>query len=147
MGLKDSISADMKTAMRERDTVRLDTVRLLRAAIQRREVDEQIELDDDNVLQVIQKMIKQCNDAADQFDQGRREDLSAKERASITVLEQYLPEQLSEDEIDKIVNQSIADASAASIRDMGKVMGLVKARVQGRADMGAVSARVKSLLT
>ena len=147
MGLKDRISADMKEAMRQKDSARLETVRLLRAAIQRREVDERIELDDKGVLEVVQKMVKQCNDAAQQFDQGGRDDLSARERASIAILEQYLPEQLTREEMESIVTQSIGEAGASSIRDMGKVMALVKDRVQGRADMGAVSAIVKSQLS
>ena len=146
MGLKDRISADMKDAMRQKDSARLETVRLLRAAIQRREVDERIELDDRGVLEVVQKMVKQSNDAASQFDQGGRDDLAEKERASIAFLEQYLPEQLSPEEIDEIVTRAISETGASSIKDMGKVMALVKSQVQGKADMGAVSAIVKSKL-
>ena len=144
--LKQRILDDMKSAMREKDTVALETVRMLRAAIQRREVDDREELDENGVLQVVQKMVKQCTDAAKQFTDGGREDLAEKERANIAVLEKYLPEQLAESELDQLIQQAIADTGAESMKDMGKVMGVLRPKVQGRADMGALSGRIKSLL-
>ena len=147
MSLKDTIAADMKTAMRDKDTVRLETIRLLRSAIQRREVDEQVTLDDPAVLQIVQKMVKQCRDAAQQFETGGRPDLVEKELANIGVLESYLPEQLSDDEIETIISAAIAETGATSMQDMGKVMGIVKSKTQGNADMGAVSAKIRTLLT
>ena len=145
--LKQRILDDMKSAMRQKDAVALETIRMIRAAVQRREVDERIELDDSGVMQIIQKLIKQCTDAAEQFGEGGREDLVAKEQANIQVLEKYLPEQLSGDELEELVRQAITETSAASMKDMGKVMGILKTRVQGRADMGALSGLVKSLLS
>ncbi len=147
MSLKENIFADMKAAMRDKETIRLETIRLLRAAIQRKEVDDRTELDDEGVLQIVQKMVKQCNDAAQQFTNGGREDLANKELANIAVLEDYLPEQLSDTELNDIVDQAIAQSGASSMKDMGKVMGMVKSQTQGRADMGAVSGRIKSLLS
>ena len=147
MSLKESIIADMRTAMRDKDTVKLETIRMLRAAIQRKEVDDQIQLDDEGVLQIIQKMIKQSTDAAEQFIQGSRQDLADKENQNIAVLKTYLPEQLSEDEISVIISKAMADTGAATMKDMGKVMALVKSQLQGRADMGAVSGKIKSLLS
>jgi uncharacterized protein YqeY len=137
---------DMKIAMREKQTVRLETIRMVRAAIQRREVDERTELDDAAVLQVLQKMVKQCTDAERQFLDGGREDLAQKERANIEVMQAYLPEKLSDEEIDSLIQQAIDQTGAASMKDMGKVMGLLRGQVQGRADMGALSARIRDLL-
>jgi uncharacterized protein YqeY len=147
MSIKDTLVADMKVAMRDKDTIRLETIRLLRAAIQRKEVDERVQLDDEGVLQIIQKMVKQCTDAAQQFSNGNREDLADKEKANISILETYLPEQLSEQEIETLIQDAMQQTGAATMKDMGKVMGLVKSRSQGRADMGAVSMRIKSLLS
>ncbi len=144
--LKQRILDDMKSAMRQKDAVALETIRMIRAAVQRREVDERIELDDSGVLQIIQKLIKQCTDAAEQFGEGGREDLVAKERANIRILEQYLPEQLSGGELEELVRQAITETSAGSMKDMGKVMGVLRTRVQGRADMGTLSNLVRSLL-
>ena len=146
MTLKEQILADMKSAMRDKDTARLETVRMLRSAIQRREVDERVELDDAGVVSVVQKMIKQGQDAAQQFEQGGRAELADKERAGIEVLESYLPAQLSDDEIQAAVEAAIAETGATSLKDMGKVMGLLKSRLQGQADMGNVSARIKAIL-
>ncbi len=145
--LKQRLLDDMKSAMRQKDAVALETIRMIRAAVQRREVDERIELDDNGVMQIIQKLVKQCTDAAEQFSEGGREDLVAKERANILILEKYLPVQLSGDELEELVRQAITETSAASMKDMGKVMGILKTRVQGRADMGALSGLVKSLLS
>ncbi len=147
MSLKETIVADMKSAMRDRESFRLETIRLLRAAIQRKEVDDKIELGDQDVVQIVQKMIKQGADAAQQFSSGGREDLADKEKAGIAILQGYLPEQLSEDEITSLIQQAIAETGANSMKDMGKVMGILKSRTQGRADMGAVSANIKSILS
>ena len=146
MALKERITEDMKTAMRAGDKERLATVRLLLAAIKQREVDERITLDDGQVLAVIDKMIKQRREAISQFEAGGRADLVAKETAETTVLQAYLPAQLTAAEIDALITEAIAATGAASIQDMGKVMGFVKGKAQGRADMGALSARIKQKL-
>ena len=146
MALKDRITEDMKTAMRAADKERLGTVRLLLAAIKQREVDERITLDDGQVVAVIEKMIKQRREAIGQFESGGRTDLVAKETAEIGVLQGYLPTQLTAAEIDALIAEAIAATGAASIKDMGKVMGFVKGKAQGRADMGALSARIKQKL-
>ncbi|HZC87284.1 MAG TPA: GatB/YqeY domain-containing protein [Steroidobacteraceae bacterium] len=146
MALKERITEDMKTAMRAAEKERLGTVRLLLAAIKQREVDERITLDDGQVLAVIEKMIKQRREAISQFESGGRSDLVAKETAEIGVLQAYLPAQLSPAEIDALIAEAIAATGAASVKDMGKVMGFVKPKAQGRADMGALSARIKQKL-
>ena len=146
MALKERITEDMKTAMRAGEKERLATVRLLLAAIKQREVDERITLDDAQVLAVIDKMVKQRREAIAQFESGGRGDLVAKETAEIGVLQGYLPTQLTAAEIDALIAEAIAATGAASIKDMGKVMGFVKPKAQGRADMGAVSARIKQKL-
>ena len=145
--LKERIVAEMKEAMRARESVRLDAIRLLRAAIQRREIDERVELGDEEVLAVIQKMIKQGRDSIAQFEQGARDDLVQKETAMLAVLETYLPEQLAEGELAELINKALIETDAQSVRDMGKVMGWLKPRVQGRADMGAVSNTIKQKLS
>jgi uncharacterized protein YqeY len=147
MGLKDRITADMKEAMRAKDSARLETIRMLLAAIQRREVDERITLDDAQVLAVVEKLVKQGRDSVDQFTKGGRTDLVDKETAQIAILETYLPEQLGEAEIDALIDKAIADTGAGSMKEMGKVMGVLKPALQGRADMGAVSAKLKQKLT
>ena len=146
MALKERITEDMKTAMRAAEKERLGTVRLLLAAIKQREVDERITLDDGQVLAVIEKMIKQRREAISQFESGGRSDLVAKETAEIGVLQGYLPTQLTAAEIDALIAEAIAATGAASVKDMGKVMGFVKPKAQGRADMGALSARIKQKL-
>lgn len=146
MSLKARIAEDMKSAMRAKDTPRLETIRMLRAAIQRREVDEQTTLDDDGVLGVVEKQIKQSRDAVEQFRAGNRADLADKEQAAVEILSGYLPEPLGDDELDALIRQAIDETGAESMKDMGRVMGQLKPKVQGRADMGQVSARVKSLL-
>ena len=146
MALKERITEDMKAAMRAAEKERLATVRLLLAAIKQREVDERITLDDGQVLAVIEKMIKQRREAITQFESGGRSDLVAKESAEIGVLQGYLPTQLTPAEIDALITEAIAATGAASIKDMGKVMGFVKPKAQGRADMGALSARIKQKL-
>ena len=147
MTLKERITEDMKGAMRAGEKERLGTIRLVLAAIKQREVDERIILDDGQVLAVLEKMIKQRREAITQFESGGRADLVAKEQAELAVLQAYLPAQLSESEIDALIAEAIASTGAASIKDMGKVMGAVKAKAQGKADMGAVSARIKQKLS
>ena len=146
MTIKDRISEDMKAAMRAKDTQSLESIRLLRAAIQRREVDERISLDDDGVLSVVEKQLKQCRDSIAQFSNGGREDLVAKERAYMEVLQAYLPAQLEDQEIDKLVASALAETGAEKLRDMGMVMALLKEKLKGKADMSAVSQKVKSQL-
>ena len=144
--LKNHITEDMKSAMKAGEKDRLKVVRLILAAIKQVEVDKRIEVDDAAVLAVLDKMVKQRRDSVDQFEKGNREDLAAIERAEIEVLETYLPEQLSADELASMVDEIIAATGAESMRDMGKVMGQIKAKAAGRADMGAVSATVKERL-
>ena len=146
MSLKATIVEDMKAAMRAKEAARLSTIRLLLAAMKQREVDERIELTDADVLAILDKMIKQRRDSIAQFEAGKRDDLAAAERAEIAVLEGYLPARLSDAEIDALIADAIAATGASGIAAMGKVMGLVKPQVTGRADMGAVSARIKAKL-
>jgi uncharacterized protein len=146
MALKERITEDMKSAMRAGDKQRLGTIRLALAAIKQREVDERITLDDPQVLSVLEKMLKQRREAITQFESGGRADLVAKETAEIGVLQGYLPAQMSPVELDALITEAIAATGAASIKDMGKVMAAVKPKAQGRADMGAVSARIKQKL-
>jgi len=146
MTLKERITEDMKTAMRSGEKDRLAVIRLLQAAIKQREVDERIMLDDAQVTSVLEKMIKQRKESIVAFEKGARADLVAKETAEIAVLQPYLPAQLSEAELDAIIADAIASTGAASIKDMGKVMGAVKAKAAGKADMGAVGARIKAKL-
>ena len=146
MALRERITEDMKTAMRAGEKARLSTIRLALAAIKQREVDERITLDDGQVLAVLERMIKQRREAIVQFQSGGRADLVDKESAEILVLQGYLPAQLADAEIDTLIAEAIAATGAASIKDMGRVMGAVKPKVQGRADMGAVSARIKQKL-
>jgi uncharacterized protein YqeY len=147
MALKDRITDDMKSALKAGNKERLGTIRLALASIKQREVDERITLDDAQVLAVLDKMIKQRREAIIQFQTGGRADLVAKETAEIAVLQGYLPAQMSEAELDELIAQSIAATGAASVKDMGKVMALVKPKAQGRADLGAVSARIKQKLS
>ena len=146
MSLKNQITEDMKSAMKAGDKDRLKTVRLIMAAIKQVEVDKRIELDDAGVLSVLDKMVKQRRDSVTQFETGGRDDLAAIEKAEIEVLAQYLPEQLSAEELAALVDEVIAATGAAGMQDMGNVMGQIKARAAGRADMGAVSATVKERL-
>lgn len=146
MSLKDRITEDMKNAMRAKDSERLGTIRMITSAIKQREVDERITLDDTQVISVIEKMIKTRKESIAQFHSGGRDDLVAKETKEVELLQSYLPAQLSEAEIDAIIADAIRDTGAASIKDMGKVMGIVKQKAQGRADMGAVSNKIKAKL-
>lgn len=145
--LKDRITEEMKNAMRAGEKERLATIRLILSAVKQREVDERIQLDDGQVLAAIEKMIKQRKEAITQFEAGGRADLVAKETAEIAILQTYLPAQLSDAEVDALIAEAVASTGAASIKDMGKVMAAVKAKAQGRADMGAVSARIKQKLS
>ena len=145
--IKDRIREDMKTAMRSHDAASLSTIRLLLAAIKQREVDEQIDADDAIVLQVIAKMVKQRRDSVEQYVSGGRQDLADKEAAEIKVLEGYLPKGLSDEEVNAVIDAAIAEVGQTGMAAMGKVMGLVKAKVAGRADLVKVSALVKARLT
>jgi len=145
--LTDRIKEDMKTAMRARDSQRLGVVRLILAAIKQREVDERITLDDVQVVGVLGKMIKQRRESISQFEQAGRQDLVDKESYEVSVIETYLPPALDDAELDAMVAEAITSSGAASPKDMGKVMAALKDRIQGRADMGVVSAKVKARLT
>ncbi len=146
MPLKDQLTDDMKAALRAGDKPRLGVIRLVNAAIKQREVDERAVLDDVQVLAVLEKMLKQRRDSVAQFEQAGREDLAAIERFEIAVIEAYLPAKLDAGELDALIAAAIADSGAASARDMGKVMALVKERAAGRADMGAASRLIKDRL-
>jgi uncharacterized protein YqeY len=146
MSLKARITEDMKAAMRAGEKDRLSCIRMLQAGIKQREVDERVTLGDAEVLAVIDKMIKQRKESVAQFQAGNRADLVAKESAEIALLSSYLPAQLDPAELDALVRETIAATGAASMKDMGKVMGVLKPKVQGRTDMGALSARIKSAL-
>lgn len=146
MTLKANISEDMKTAMRAKDSARLGTIRLLQSAIKQREVDERIELQDADVIAVIEKMLKQRRDSIAAFESANRIDLADIEKYEVTVLQTYMPKQLSDDELNQIITQVIADSGATGAKDMGKVVGLVKPLVAGVADMGKVSGLIKSRL-
>ena len=147
MTLKETLSEDMKSAMRAKDSEKLATIRLINAAIKQREVDERIELGDDQVLSVIEKMIKQRKDSITQFEAGGRQDLADKEKSEITVLAAYMPAQMSEAEVQAEVAAAVTQAGASGPQDMGKVMAVLKPKLAGRADMTAVSALVKAALT
>ncbi len=146
MTLKERITEDMKAAMRASEKERLLTIRMVQAAIKQREVDERIELDDTQVIAVLEKMVKQRRESIVAFEQGGRADLADKEKSEITLLQAYLPAQLSAAEVDALIKEAIAATGATSMKDMGKVMGAVKAKAAGRADMGAVSASIKAAL-
>jgi uncharacterized protein len=146
MSLRDRITEDMKTAMRSGDKERLGHIRMLQAAIKQREVDERIVLDDAQVVAAVEKMVKQRREAIAQFEAGGRADLVARENAEIATLQAYLPAQLSDAEIDALIVEAIAQTGAASVKDMGKVMGVVKGKAAGRVDMGVVGGRIKARL-
>lgn len=144
--LKAQIADDMKSAMRAKDAPRLAAIRLLMAGIKQREVDERIELDDAGVIAIVEKQIKQRRDAITQYEAGGRPELAASERFEMQVLEAYLPARLSDAEIDAVVASAVASTGATGVKDMGKVMAAVKPQLAGRADMAAVSARIKAAL-
>lgn len=145
--LKSRIQEDVKTAMRARDRDRLGVLRLITAAIKQREVDERVTLDDAGVLQVLDKMVKQRRDSESQYRDAGRADLADREAYEIGIVQEYMPEALDEAEIAALIDGAIAETGAAGMKDMGKVMGLLRPQVQGRADMGAVSAKVKQRLS
>ncbi|MCB5207898.1 GatB/YqeY domain-containing protein [Methylovorus mays] len=147
MSLKVRISEDMKSAMRAKDSARLGAIRLLQAAIKQREVDERIELDDMQVIEAIEKMLKQRRDSISQYEAANRHDLADVEKFEVSVLQEYLPQALTEDEIKAILEQVVTETSASGIKDMGKVMAAVKPLVVGRADMGKISGLIKSRLS
>jgi len=144
--LKPRIQDDMKAAMKGGDKRKLGVIRLLMAAIKQREVDERIELDDAQILVVLDKMVKQRRDSITQYEQAGRTELAEQEAFEIGILQEYLPQALSEDEISTMITEAIASTGAESMRDMGKVMGILKPKMQGRADMGAVSGLIKKQL-
>src|SRR5450631_4486386 len=146
MSLKERITEDMKAAMRSGEKERLGLIRMITSAIKQREVDERIILDDAQVLSVLDKMIKQRKESLVQFQAGNRQDLVDKEAAEITLLQGYLPSQLSGSDIDALINDAVTATGASSIKDMGKVMGIIKAKAQGRADMASVGAKIKAKL-
>jgi uncharacterized protein YqeY len=147
MNLKNKITDDMKAAMRAKETARLGTVRLLLAAMKQKEVDERIELQDSDVLQIIEKMVKQRRESIAQYEKAARQDLADVEKAEITVLQAYLPQQLSDAEVAEAVAAAIQETGAAGPKDMGKVMGLLKSKLAGRTDMGKLSGLVKAKLS
>lgn len=146
MSLKDKIKDDMKQAMRDKNESRVGTLRMLSAAIQRREVDERIQLDDAQVIAVIEKLVKQGRESIEQYVKGGRPELADKESREIAIFQAYLPQQMSEAEVDKLIAEAVVASGATSAKDMGKVMGLLKPKLAGRADMGKVGAKVKARL-
>ena len=147
MTLKERLTEDMKSAMKGAEKQRLSTIRMAQAAIKQREVDERITLDDAQVLAVLEKMIKQRKESIVQFEQGGRTDLAAQERAEIELLQTYMPAQLSPADLETLIRDAITATGAVSVKEMGKVMAIVKSKAAGRADMGAVSARIKAALS
>jgi uncharacterized protein YqeY len=147
MTLKDRLQEDMKAAMRSGEKDRLGTIRLIMAAVKQREIDERITLDDTQLLGVLEKMGKQRRESIAQFQAGGRADLVAKENAELAIINAYMPAPLAGDELDALINEAITQTGASSIKDMGKVMGIIKAKAQGRADMAAVGARIKARLS
>jgi uncharacterized protein YqeY len=145
--LKQRLQQDMKAAMRAKDAERLGTIRLIMAAIKQREVDERIELDDQQVLEVLTKMVKQRRDSLSQYQQAGRQDLADQESAELALIDEYLPPALGDVELEALVDEAISAVGAQSPQDMGKVMGQLKPRIQGRADMGKVSGLVKGRLS
>ncbi|GJM06683.1 MAG: aspartyl-tRNA amidotransferase subunit B [marine bacterium B5-7] len=146
MSLKQQLQDDMKAAMRAKEKSRLGVIRLINAAIKQREIDERIELDDTQVLAVLEKMVKQRRDSITQYEKAERQELADVEAAEIQLIQAYLPEQLSTEEIQQLVDAAVQSTGAASMRDMGKIMGVLKPQLQGRADMSAVSKLIKDKL-
>jgi hypothetical protein len=146
MSLKVKITEDMKEAMRAKDVVRLGTIRLLQSAIKQREVDERIELIDQDVMAVIEKMLKQRRDSIEAYESAQRQDLADVEKAEVVILQSYLPQALSDAEVSAILDAAIKAANATSIKEMGQVMAIVKPQVVGRADMGKLSTLIKQKL-
>lgn len=147
MSLKTQLTEDMKTAMRAKDQVSLSTIRLINAAIKQFEVDERTEADDAKVISILTKMVKQCKDSAKIYTEAGRQDLADKENAEIEILNRYLPQMMSAEEIKTVVEAAIAETGASGMADMGKVMGVLKTRLAGKADMGEVNKVLKTALT
>ncbi len=147
MSLIAQIQDDVKTAMKNKDKERLAALRLITAAIKQKEVDERVEVDDTGALAILEKMVKQRKDSIEQFAKASRDDLIAKEQFELDIIQNYMPEQLSEAEISSLIDEAVAASGAASMKDMGKVMGQLKPKLQGRADMGLVSKLVKDKLS
>ncbi|MGD8484293.1 MAG: GatB/YqeY domain-containing protein [Thioalkalispiraceae bacterium] len=145
--LKTRINDDVKTAMREKDKARLATLRLITAALKQKEVDERTELNDEQVVAILEKMLKQRKDSIEQFEKAGRDELAEQEKSEIAIIQLYMPEQLSDDEIEALIKEAITATGAESMKDMGKVMGTLKPKLAGRADMGAVSGKIKALLS
>ena len=146
MALIDTLKEEQKLAMKAKDKARLGTIRLALAAIKQREVDEQITLNDDDILAVLVKMVKQRRDSVTQYEAANRQDLADVEKAEITVLEEFMPQPLSEEDVIALIDSAVAESQASGMQDMGKVMGLIKPQIQGRADMGRVSSLVRAKL-
>lgn len=146
MSLRSQISEDMKTAMRAKDSARLSAIRLLLSAMKQREVDERIELDDTQVIEIIEKMLKQRRDSISQYEAANRHDLADVEKFEVEVLKTYLPQPLTDAEVDAIITKVISETGAAGVKDMGKIMGLVKPQIVGRADVAKVSGLIKAKL-
>lgn len=146
MALIDDLKSAQKDAMRAKEKLRLGTIRMALAAIKQKEIDEQITLDDATILAVLTKMVKQRQDAAAQFDAANRKELADKEREEITYIEDFLPQPLTDDELNALIDDAMASTGASGMQDMGKVMGVLKPKVQGRADMGALSGKIKARL-
>ncbi len=147
MNLRERLQEDIKTAMKARETERLNALRLLSAAVKQREVDERITVDDAALVAIVEKEIKKRRESIAQYEKAQRQDLADKEKFEIFVIEAYMPQQLPQAEVDAIIAEAIASSGAKGPADMGKVMGLVKPRLAGKADMGKVSALVKTKLT
>lgn len=145
--LKQQIQEDMKTALRAHDKQRLGVVRLILAAVKQVEVDERVSVDDTRIVQILNKMLKQRRDSIAQFEQAKRDDLTEQERLEVKVIQTYLPEPLSEDDVDRIVSEAITKVGATSVKEMGRVMAELKDKLQGRADMSQISAKIKAHLT
>ncbi|MDR9827152.1 GatB/YqeY domain-containing protein [Vibrio sp. FNV 38] len=146
MALIDTLKEEQKLAMKAKDKLRLGTIRLALSAIKQREVDERITLSDDDIIAVMTKMVKQRRDSVAQFESAGRQDLADVEKAEITVLEDFMPQPLTEEEVSALIDSAITDSGAAGMQDMGKVMGVLKPQIQGRADMGKVSGLVRAKL-
>lgn len=145
--LKDRITDDMKSAMRAKDKDRLQTIRLILAAIKQQEVDTREEVNEEGILQILNKLVKQRRDSIKQFNDAGRDDLSAIEEAEVLIIQEYLPTPLTDDEISSLIDEAIQQTGASSMKEMGKVMGIIKSKAEGRADMGKVSGLIKSKLS
>ena len=147
MSLKERITADMKDAMRSKESEKLNAIRLLQSSIKQKEVDDRVDVDDESILSIIEKMLKQRRDSIEAFKKANRNDLVDKEEFEVKILQKYMPEPLSAEEVEKEIDEAIKSTDAKSMKDMGSVMGLVKAKVSGRANMAEVSKKIKEKLT